>query len=93
MYKKASLLVTLILASSQVILAQVSEKKDYTQYVNPFIGSGSVDSLSLSGSNFPGATYPFGLVQLSPILMTTLRIPAVVTIMLMIQLLALVIPI
>ena len=38
----------------------------YTQYVNPFIGTGSVDSLSLSGSNFPGACAPFGLVQLSP---------------------------
>jgi predicted alpha-1,2-mannosidase len=40
--------------------------KDYTQYVNPFIGTGAVDSLSLSGSNFPGACMPFGLVQLSP---------------------------
>ncbi len=39
---------------------------DFTQYVNPFIGTGSVDSMSLSGSNFPGAAYPFGLVQLSP---------------------------
>ena len=39
---------------------------DYTKYVNPFIGTGSVDSLSLSGSNFPGACLPFGLVQLSP---------------------------
>ena len=39
---------------------------DYTQFVNPFIGTGSVDSLSLSGSNFPGACLPFGLVQLSP---------------------------
>ena len=41
-------------------------KVDYTKYVNPFIGTGSVDSLSLSGSNFPGACLPFGLVQLSP---------------------------
>lgn len=40
--------------------------KDFTIFVNPFIGTGSIDSLSLSGSNFPGATYPFGLVQLSP---------------------------
>ncbi len=38
----------------------------YTKCVNPFIGTGSVDSLSLSGSNFPGACMPFGLVQLSP---------------------------
>jgi len=41
-------------------------KKDYGQFVDPFIGTGSVDSLSLSGSNFPGACLPFGLVQLSP---------------------------
>ncbi|PJF32849.1 MAG: glycoside hydrolase family 92 protein, partial [Phototrophicales bacterium] len=34
--------------------------------VNVFIGTGSIDSLSLSGSNFPGACVPFGLVQLSP---------------------------
>ena len=46
--------------------AQKAPIKDYTKYVNPFIGTGSVDSLSLSGSNFPGAAYPFGLVQLSP---------------------------
>ncbi|MCX6270015.1 MAG: GH92 family glycosyl hydrolase [Bacteroidetes bacterium] len=39
---------------------------DYTKFVNPFIGTGSLDSLSLSGSNFPGACLPFGLVQLSP---------------------------
>jgi len=39
---------------------------DYTRFVNPFIGTGSIDSLSLSGSNFPGAVVPFGFVQLSP---------------------------
>lgn len=39
---------------------------DLTQYVNPFIGTGAVDASSLSGSNFPGATMPFGFVQLSP---------------------------
>lgn len=37
-----------------------------TSYVNPFIGTGAVDGSSLSGSNFPGATVPFGFVQLSP---------------------------
>ncbi|PWG80552.1 GH92 family glycosyl hydrolase [Pararcticibacter amylolyticus] len=36
-----------------------------TSYVNPFIGTGPVSS-SLSGNNFPGATVPFGMVQLSP---------------------------
>ena len=35
-------------------------------YVNPFIGTGAVDKNSLAGSNFPGATTPFGFVQLSP---------------------------
>jgi predicted alpha-1,2-mannosidase len=36
-----------------------------TRYVNPFIGTGAIDG-SLSGNNYPGATAPFGLVQLSP---------------------------
>ncbi|MDB5121823.1 MAG: alpha,2-mannosidase [Sphingobacteriales bacterium] len=35
-------------------------------YVNPFIGTGAVNGSSLSGNNFPGATVPFGMVQLSP---------------------------
>ncbi|MBK5284471.1 MAG: GH92 family glycosyl hydrolase [Bacteroidia bacterium] len=33
---------------------------DYTKYVNPFIGTGG------HGHTFPGATTPFGMVQLSP---------------------------
>lgn len=37
-----------------------------SEYVNVFIGTGSVDNNSLSGSNFPGASYPFGMVQISP---------------------------
>lgn len=37
-----------------------------TSYVDPFIGTGAVDASSLAGSNFPGATVPFGFVQLSP---------------------------
>lgn len=39
--------------------------QNLTSYVNPFIGTGAVGS-SLSGNNFPGATVPFGMVQLSP---------------------------
>jgi predicted alpha-1,2-mannosidase len=39
--------------------------KKLTQYVNPFIGTGAVKG-SLSGNNYPGATVPFGMVQLSP---------------------------
>lgn len=64
--KKTFLLTFLITGFFSYALAQPLVTKDYCQYVNPFIGSGSVDSLSLSGSNFPGACYPFGLVQLSP---------------------------
>ncbi len=45
---------------------QAGSNLKVTDFVNPFIGTGSVDSLSLSGSNFPGAVYPWGLVQLSP---------------------------
>ena len=37
-----------------------SSKVDYTQYVNPFIGT------SKMGHVFPGATAPFSMVQLSP---------------------------
>ncbi|WP_428331535.1 GH92 family glycosyl hydrolase [Mucilaginibacter sp.] len=47
-------------------MAQVRPSKGYVQYVNPFIGTGAVDKNSLSGSNFPGATTPFALIQLSP---------------------------
>lgn len=35
-------------------------KPDYTQYVNPMVGTGG------HGHTFPGATLPFGMVQLSP---------------------------
>lgn len=41
------------------VQAQVSTN-DLTQYVNPFIGTGG------HGHTFPGATLPFGMVQLSP---------------------------
>jgi len=37
-----------------------SKQKDYARWVNPFIGTGG------HGHTFPGAVYPFGLVQLSP---------------------------
>src|SRR4029078_10007205 len=35
-------------------------EKDLTVYVNPFIGTGG------HGHTYPGATLPFGMVQLSP---------------------------
>ncbi len=38
----------------------ILKSTDYTQYVIPFIGT------SKMGHVFPGATTPFGMVQLSP---------------------------
>lgn len=37
---------------------------EITKYVNPFIGTGAIDG-GLSGNNYPGATSPFGMIQLS----------------------------
>ena len=38
---------------------------EITKYVNPFIGTGAIDG-GLSVNNYPGATSPFGMIQLSP---------------------------
>lgn len=48
-------LITFSLFVTQIISAQ-----NYSQYVNPFIGTGG------HGHTFPGAIVPFGMVQLSP---------------------------
>src|SRR3954471_5862627 len=40
--------------------AQKKKDKDYTPFVNPFIGTGG------HGHTYPGAVAPFGMVQLSP---------------------------
>src|SRR5215471_16968128 len=37
-----------------------ANEEDVTQFVNPFIGTGA------HGHTYPGATVPFGMVQLSP---------------------------
>ena len=64
---KNMMLTGVLLFSQTYLIAQDHPKSvDYTKFVNPFIGTGSIDSLSLSGSNFPGAVVPFGFVQLSP---------------------------
>lgn len=42
-----------------------SQAGEITKYVNPFIGTGAING-GLSGNNYPGATSPFGMVQLSP---------------------------
>ncbi len=39
---------------------KISETRRLTDYVNPFIGTGG------KGNTYPGATVPFGMVQLSP---------------------------
>jgi len=41
-------------------LVASAQKSDYAKHVNPFIGTGG------HGHTFPGATVPFGMVQLSP---------------------------
>ena len=54
------LFLSLLLLNSCKEDISVSTTKDFTQYVNPFIGT------SKMGHVFPGATAPFGMVQLSP---------------------------
>jgi putative alpha-1,2-mannosidase len=49
---------TLLLVASSVI--SLAQTRDHTRWVNPFIGTGG------HGHTFPGATVPFGMVQLSP---------------------------
>lgn len=53
---KKLLLLPLLLISSVAI----AQTRDFTRWVNPFIGTGG------HGHTFPGATLPFGMVQLSP---------------------------
>lgn len=55
MLKKLSLL-----AFSLLSVVSYSQSADLASYVNPFIGTGG------HGHTFPGATVPFGMVQLSP---------------------------
>lgn len=43
-----------------IFTAQSQTKQQLTQFVNPFVGT------DFHGHTFPGATYPFGMVQLSP---------------------------
>nr|MCU0344651.1 GH92 family glycosyl hydrolase [Ignavibacterium sp.] len=43
-----------------LLFTQIISSQNYNQYVNPFIGTG------LNGHTYPGATVPFGMVQLSP---------------------------
>lgn len=48
------------------IFATYAFADDHTQYVNPFIGTQTDETGALSGSTFPGACVPLGLIQLCP---------------------------
>lgn len=61
--KKHSLLMLLVLAGGLLTTPCKSfaqSKQDPSQYVDPFIGTDGIVH------TFPGATYPFGMIQLSP---------------------------
>ncbi len=49
-----------LLLIPQLLLAQMTTKENLVPYVNPLIGTENM------GHTFPGATVPFGMVQLSP---------------------------
>ena len=49
-----------------LLLTAQTSSNDYTPFVNPFIGTQTDETGALSGSTFPGATMPQGMVQLSP---------------------------
>src|SRR5829696_184051 len=57
MKKILALLFSLLLCIN--VFAQETPK-DFTRYVNPFVGTGG------HGHTYPGASVPFGMVQLSP---------------------------
>ncbi|PXV62011.1 putative alpha-1,2-mannosidase [Dysgonomonas alginatilytica] len=59
------ILATLLMVPLGALYSQDHTKSKLTSYVNPFIGTGAV-AASLSGNNYPGATVPFGMIQLSP---------------------------
>ena len=61
--RERSILTAILLAACSYAQTQV---QDYTVYVNPFIGTQTDETGALSGSTFPGATMPQGMVQLSP---------------------------
>ncbi|TPE46373.1 GH92 family glycosyl hydrolase [Pontibacter mangrovi] len=53
-------LLTAFLLAPFLAMAQSGNTQDLTQYVNPMIGTAKM------GHTYPGATVPFGMVQLSP---------------------------
>ncbi len=57
---KIVLRIFLFVIALNIASCSTDEVKNYTQYVDPFIGTGG------HGHTFPGAMVPFGMVQLSP---------------------------
>ena len=57
---KAFCVLCLLLLLPQPGFAQKTRERDLTRLVNPFVGTGA------HGHTYPGATLPFGMVQLSP---------------------------
>ena len=53
-------LLYLSVAIFSLCVISFAQPRDFTRHVNPFIGTGG------HGHTFPGATMPFGMVQLSP---------------------------
>ena len=61
MIRKEHIFIPVLAISLLSILSCVSPKEEsLTKYVNPFIGTGG------HGHTYPGASLPFGMVQLSP---------------------------
>ncbi len=58
--KRKWMCIMFCLAATAIIQAQSPKTIFLTDYVNPFIGTGG------HGHTYPGATVPFGMVQLSP---------------------------
>ncbi|PLW92383.1 MAG: glycosyl hydrolase family 92 [Marinilabiliales bacterium] len=52
--------ISFLLIFSLLISVSGYSQKDFNQYVNPFVGTGG------HGHTYPGAVYPFGMMQLSP---------------------------
>ena len=58
--KQATLLTLMLLSVFLACTKIVLENTDLISYVNPFVGTGG------HGHTYPGATMPFGMMQLSP---------------------------
>ncbi|MDB5118462.1 MAG: hypothetical protein JWQ79_3954 [Mucilaginibacter sp.] len=60
MIKVSRVLILVCCTCAFALTSSAQKKKDYTQFVDPFIGTGG------HGHTYPGAAAPFGMVQLSP---------------------------